>query len=114
MSMSGMLMMDLLLPEIKGFMVSKRFFITAVTICSRDGKDFKFTGFPTKKNYKTGSSRLGFQEYDAAIKEGEAVHDMGGKKKVSIDKVVVSIVGFLIAFWMVMGAFPTAGYMILG
>lgn len=49
MSMSGMLMMDLLLPEIKGFMVSKRFFITAVTICSRDGKDFKFTGFPAKK-----------------------------------------------------------------
>lgn len=39
---------------------------------------------------------------------------MGGKKKVSIDKVVVSIVGFLIAFWMVMGAFPTGWLYDLG
>ena len=49
MSMTGINMVELPLSEIEGFLVSKGLLFTAVIICSRDGKTFKFTGFPVKK-----------------------------------------------------------------
>ncbi len=47
-SMVGSPEMDLPLSEIKGFS-AKKALLTAVTICSREGKDYVFTGFPVKK-----------------------------------------------------------------
>lgn len=49
MSMTGILMVELRLPEIKGFWVSKGLFSSAVTISSKNGDNFMFTGFPAKK-----------------------------------------------------------------
>jgi hypothetical protein len=41
--------MDVALPEVKGFSVSRILFITAVTIHSRAGEQYTLTGFPAKK-----------------------------------------------------------------
>ena len=49
MSMSGTVLMDVALPEVKGFSVSRILFITAVTIHSRAGEQYTLTGFPAKK-----------------------------------------------------------------
>ena len=49
MSMSGTVLMDIPLPEVKGFSVGRILFVTAVTIHSRAGEQFLLTGFPAKK-----------------------------------------------------------------
>lgn len=49
MSVSGTVLMDAALSEVKGFSVSRILFITAVTIYSRAGEQFTLTGFPSKK-----------------------------------------------------------------
>lgn len=49
MSMSGSVLMDVVLSEVKGFSVSRILFITAVTIYSHAGEQFTLTGFPAKK-----------------------------------------------------------------
>ena len=48
-SMMPGLEMDLPVEEIKGFSVGKIALFTAVTIHSKDGKDYPLTGFPAKK-----------------------------------------------------------------
>ena len=47
--MPGALDMDLLLENIKGFSVSGAAIFTQVTIHSRTGETYSFTGFPAKK-----------------------------------------------------------------
>ena len=47
--MSGTVLMDIPLPEVKGFSVGRILFVTAVTIHSRAGEQFLLTGFPAKK-----------------------------------------------------------------
>ncbi len=49
MSMTGISMMDLPLSEIRGFTASKSFFVPEIKIYSRNGENFKFTGFLAKK-----------------------------------------------------------------
>ena len=49
MDLSGTVLMELTLPEIKGFSVSSKLFITQVTIHSCSGEEFPLTGFPAKK-----------------------------------------------------------------
>ena len=48
-SMMPGLEMDLPVEEIKGFSVGKIALFTAVTIHSKDGKEYPLTGFPAKK-----------------------------------------------------------------
>ena len=48
-SMVPGLEMDLPVEDIKGFSVGKIALFTAVTIHSKDGKDYPLTGFPAKK-----------------------------------------------------------------
>ena len=48
-SMMPGLEMDLPVEEIKGFTVGKIALFTAVTIHSKDGKEYPLTGFPAKK-----------------------------------------------------------------
>ena len=48
-SMVPGLEMDLPVEEIKGFSVGKIALFTAVTIHSKDGKEYPLTGFPAKK-----------------------------------------------------------------
>ena len=48
-SMVPGLEMDLPIEDIKGFSVGKIALFTAVTIHSKDGKDYPLTGFPAKK-----------------------------------------------------------------
>ena len=47
--MIGAVDMDLPLSEIEGFTAKRRIFFTYVTIRSRGGETFAFTGFPAKK-----------------------------------------------------------------
>lgn len=47
--MIGTMDMDLPLAEIKGFSVGKKALFTAVTIHSKAGESYVFTGFPIKK-----------------------------------------------------------------
>ena len=49
MSLSGTILMDVALSDVKGFSVSRILFVTAVTIHSRSGEQFMLTGFPAKK-----------------------------------------------------------------
>lgn len=49
MSMSGTVLMDVALSEVKGFSVGRILFVAAVTIYSRAGEQFMLTGFPAKK-----------------------------------------------------------------
>lgn len=49
MDLSGTVLMELPLAEIKGYSVSKKLMITQVTIHSRAGEDYPLTGFPAKK-----------------------------------------------------------------
>ena len=49
MDLTGTVLMELTVPEIKGFSVSSVLFVTRVTIHSRSGEEFPLTGFPAKK-----------------------------------------------------------------
>ena len=49
MSMSGTVLMDIALSEVKGFSTGRILFVSAVTIYSRAGEQFLVTGFPAKK-----------------------------------------------------------------
>ena len=49
MDLTGTVLMELTVPEIKGFSVGKIALFTAVTIHSKDGKEYPLTGFPAKK-----------------------------------------------------------------
>ena len=48
MDLTGTVLMELTVPEIKGFSVKKAL-ITTVTIHSKAGESYVFTGFPSKK-----------------------------------------------------------------
>ena len=60
---SGGVEFQLKLPEIWGFSVGKRGFITQVTIHSREGEKLWFTGFPVKK-LQTWLRRAGVRRLD--------------------------------------------------
>lgn len=49
MSMTGISMVEFLLPEVKGFWVTKGLFASAVTISGKSRDKFKFTNFSVKK-----------------------------------------------------------------
>ena len=49
MKMTGSTVMELLLQEIQGFMAGYSFFLTAVRIYSREGKEYKITGMLAKE-----------------------------------------------------------------
>ena len=49
MDLTGTVLMELTVPEIKGFSVSSVLFVTRVTIHSRSGEEFPLTVFPAKK-----------------------------------------------------------------
>ncbi|MCI8650503.1 MAG: hypothetical protein HFG20_10360 [Anaerotruncus sp.] len=48
-SMIGIAHMELPLEQVRGFVVSRMLFFTRVTIYSREGVGYPFTGFPVKK-----------------------------------------------------------------
>lgn len=49
MDLSGTVLMDLPINEVKGFTVGSVLFITKVTIQSKTGENYPLTGFPAKK-----------------------------------------------------------------
>ena len=49
MDMSGTVLMDLPISEVKGFTVGSMLFVTKVTIHSKAGENYPLTGFPAKK-----------------------------------------------------------------
>ena len=49
MDLSGTVLMDLPISEVKGFTVGSILFISKVTIHSKTGENYSLTGFPAKK-----------------------------------------------------------------